>query len=83
MSIILLDERIDWLYEEIYKDNTWQCRQSIVEELFSALDEIKQKEYGRSFSSKFKVDKFVDIYCFSCRETTVLYLPCYRALVKY
>lgn len=83
MKIIELDERIDWLYEEIYKDNTWQCSQSIVEELFSLLEDIRQKEYGRSFSSKFKTDRFVSIYCFSYRESSVLYLPFYQSLVKY
>lgn len=83
MNIIVLDEQIDWIYEELYKDNTWQCRQDVVEGLYRTLDEIKQKEYGRSFSSKFKTDKFVDIYCFSYSTSSVLYLPFYRALVKY
>ncbi len=83
MNIIELDKEIEYIYEEIYKDNTWQCRQSVVAELFSLLENIRQKEYGRSFSSKFKVDRFVSIYCFSYRESRALYLPFYQSLVKY
>jgi hypothetical protein len=83
MNIIVLDEQIDWIYEELYKDNTWQCRKTIVEELFLLLEEVRQKEYGRSFSSKFNTVRFVDIYCFSYRESKSLYLPFYKSLVKH
>jgi hypothetical protein len=83
MNIIELDDLIDWAYEEVYKDNTWQCRQVVVAELYEALKTINCKEYGRSFSSKFKVDKFARLYCFSHSTSSVLYLPFYTALVKY
>lgn len=83
MNIIMLDDQIGWVYEEVYKDNTWQCRKDLVESLYKSLDEIKQKGYERSLSSKFKTDKFVDIYCFSYGTSSVLYLPFYRALVKH
>lgn len=83
MNIIMLDDQIGWLYEEVYKDHSWQCRQTIMEELFSSLEDIRQKGYERSLSSKFKIDKFVDIYCFSYRESSSLYLPFYQSLVKH
>lgn len=83
MNIIELDKEIEYIYEELYKDNSWQCRRSLVEDLFIALEDINEKGYERSLCSKFKVAKFKNIYSISFQKSDALYLPFYTSLVKH